>query len=163
MKKLIIFLFILPVFSLALNIKIPHNLVNYGVSKCFPVEKNTIGNSIKIFNPNLTIEDNKFKLKANYESQTFLKKFNGDIFLESSIRFDRDTSNIYLYRIKLLKITDGKKEYLPNDNLISKTLLSSIYPIIESKSIFNTKEHSLTKFLPINDISIVKNDLLIKF
>lgn len=163
MKKFILLLFIIPLYSLALNIKIPISALNFGVSKIFPIEKKVVGNNIKVFNPNLIIEDNKFKLKTNYESTILFKKFSGDMYFESDIRFDYISSNIYLNKVKLIKITNGKKEYLPENSFISSTLLNTIYGIIENKSIYNTKEHTLTKFLPIKDIDIVKNEFLVIF
>lgn len=163
MKKIFLLLVIIPLYALALSIKIPTSAINYGVSKIFPVEKAVVGNNIKVFNPSLTIEDNKFKLKTDYESKTFLKKFSGNMFFESDIRFDATTSKIYLDKVKLVKITNGKKEYLPESNFISRNLLKGIYALIESKSIYNTKEYTITKLLPIKDIDIVKNELLVIF
>lgn len=163
MKKLFLFLIVIPLYSLALSIKIPIVAIDYGISKVFPIEKTLVGNSIKVFNPKLIVEDNKFKLKTDYESKTILKKFSGNMFFESDIRFDPLTYDIYLDKVKLVKITNSKKEYLPESNFISRNLLKGIYTVIESKSIYNTKEHALTKLLPIKDIDIVKNELLVVF
>lgn len=163
MKKFILLFIILPFVSLAFSVAIPNVAIDYGIKQVFPVEKAKYGSKIKVFNPEIKIEDNKFKLKTDYTASILLKKFKGNMYFESNVRFDNMTNDLYLDKVKLVKITDGKHEFMPESNFISTALMNSIYPIVEKKSIYNTKEHSLTKLLPINDITINDNKLLVDF
>ena len=79
MKKFILLFIILPFVSLAFSVAIPNVAIDYGIKKVFPVEKAKYGSKIKVFNPDIKIEDNKFKLKTDYTASVLLKKFKGNM------------------------------------------------------------------------------------
>ena len=138
-KRFFSFLIFILLFTNAFSasITIPNSVIGFGVSRIFPIKKENTFSDIEIKYNDFYIENNKLKISLNYEANALTKKFNGNILINSDLRYDEVQKELFFKDIEIETITNNGKEYNINNSKILKSILKQAFKLIENKSFLN--------------------------
>ena len=120
--------------SPALSLSVPKMLIDNAVSKKFPKEKY----SVKLDNPVLRFnkDTQKIELCGTWASPLIQK--NGDFCIDFQPRWNKDTGEIEIAKLQLLKLTAGENKALPSS--VAGALNSSLLQLLDGTSVYKMPE-----------------------
>lgn len=118
----------------ALSLSVPKTMIDNAVNKKFPKEKY----SVKLDNPVLRFNKDKQKIAlcGTWASQLIQK--NGDFCIDFQPRWNKDTGEIEIAKLQLLKLTAGEDKALPSSAAIA--LNSSLLQLLDGTSVYKMPE-----------------------
>lgn len=118
----------------ALSLSVPKMLIDNAVSKKFPKEKY----SVKLDNPVLRFNKDKQKLELCGTWASALIQKNGDFCIDFQPRWNKDTGDIEIAKLHLLKLTAGEDKALPSS--VAAALNSSLLQLLDGTSVYKMPE-----------------------
>lgn len=120
--------------SHALSLSVPKMLIDNAVSKKFPKEKY----SVKLDNPVLRFNKDKQKIELCGTWASPLIQKNGDFCIDFQPRWNKDTGEIEIAKLHLLKLTAGEDKALPSS--VAGALNSSLLQLLDGTSVYKMPE-----------------------
>lgn len=143
------------------DIDLPKAKIQEILDKKFPIEKDSKLLSFSLFDPFLTLEENRFGINLSFKYNALGISNNGSLDIFGDIDYNRENGSFYLRNVEIrnLKLEDDKIKKLTS-NAISKALNSffALNPIykLEDKGL----KERLARFL-LKEIRIMEDKVLI--
>ena len=147
------------------SIKIPISVIQSRINSNFPLVKKLNYGTLTISNAKLLEQEGEDKLSVlptfNFTNFLLPKGLVGTIYMDSSIRYDEKTKNLFLKDLKVneIKLNDiSTSRFLTND--MKKTISNIASDAIENYPIYNLESKSIAANF-IKDIYIKNGDVYV--
>ena len=88
------------------TIRVPNSVIESKMKEKFPITKNFLVGKITVKNPKLSFKDNRIYLTTDYDASLLADRSEGVIELNSEIKFDEKTEQLYLVDMQVERILD---------------------------------------------------------
>ena len=88
------------------TLRVPNSIIESKAKEKFPITKNFLVGKITVKNPKISFKDNRIYLTTDYDASLLADRSEGVIGLNSEIKFDQKTSQLYLVDLQVDKILD---------------------------------------------------------
>ncbi len=88
------------------TIRVPNSVIETKAKEKFPITKNFLVGKITVKNPKVSFKDNRIYITTDYDASLLSDRSEGSIELNSEIKFDEKTSQLYLVDMQVEKILD---------------------------------------------------------
>ena len=88
------------------TIRVPNSVIEAKTKEKFPITKNFLVGKITVKNPKISFKDNRIYLTTDYDASLLADRSEGVIELNSEIRFDEKTEQLYLVDMQVERILD---------------------------------------------------------
>lgn len=88
------------------TIRVPKSVIESKAKEKFPITKNFLVGKITVKNPKISFKDNRIYIETDYDASLLANRSEGVIGLNSEIKFDQKTSQLYLVDLQVDKILD---------------------------------------------------------
>ena len=88
------------------TIRVPNSVIESKMKEKFPITKNFLVGKITVKNPKLSFKDNRIYLTTDYNASLLADRSEGVIELNSEIKFDEKTEQLYLVDMQVERILD---------------------------------------------------------
>ena len=88
------------------TIRVPKSVIESKAKEKFPITKNFLVGKITVKNPKISFKDNRIYLVTDYDASLLADRSEGVIELNSEIKFDEKTNQLYLVDMQVEKILD---------------------------------------------------------
>ena len=87
-------------------IRVPKSVIEAKTKEKFPITKNFLVGKITVKNPKISFKDNRIYLTTDYDASLLADRSEGVIELNSEIKFDEKTEQLYLVDMQVERILD---------------------------------------------------------
>ena len=88
------------------TLSVPKSIIQGKVDKKFPITKNFLLGKITVKNPKISFKDNRVYVVTDYDASLLADRSEGVIEVNSEIKFDENTNQLYLVDMQVEKILD---------------------------------------------------------
>lgn len=88
------------------TIRVPKSVIEAKTKEKFPITKNFLVGKITVKNPKISFKDNRIYLTTDYDASLLADRSEGVIELNSEIKFDEKTEQLYLVDMQVERILD---------------------------------------------------------
>ena len=88
------------------TIRVPKSVIEAKTKEKFPITKNFLVGKITVKNPKISFKDNRIYLTTDYDASLLADRSEGVIELNSEIKFDEKTEQLYLVNMQVERILD---------------------------------------------------------
>ena len=88
------------------TIRVPNSVIESKMKEKFPITKNFLVGKITVKNPKISFKDNRIYLTTDYDASLLADRSEGVIELNSEIKFDEKTEQLYLVDMQVERILD---------------------------------------------------------
>jgi hypothetical protein len=88
------------------TIRVPNSVIEAKTKEKFPITKNFLVGKITVKNPKISFKDNRIYLTTDYDASLLADRSEGVIELNSEIKFDEKTEQLYLVDMQVERILD---------------------------------------------------------
>ena len=118
----------------ALSLTVPKLLIDAAVGKKFPKEKY----SIRLDNPVLQLSRERQKIELCGQWSSPLVQKNGDFCIDFQPQWNKETGEVEIAKVKLLKLTVGENKALPTP--LASALNGSLLQLLDGTAIYKVPE-----------------------
>lgn len=118
----------------ALSFSIPKMLIDSAVSKKFPKEKY----SIRLDNPTLQLSRERQKIELCGKWSSKLVQKSGDFCIDFQPQWNKETGDIEIAKVKLLKMTAGEDKALPAQ--VASALNDTVLQLLDGTAVYKVPE-----------------------
>ncbi len=109
------------------TIRVPKSVIESKAREKFPITKNFLVGKVTAKNPKISFKNNRIYVEMDYDASLLASHSEGIIALNSEIKFDEKTSQLYLVDIQVDKILDKNKK-----DMISTPAAKSLKTIVSN-------------------------------
>ena len=118
----------------ALSLTVPKLLIDASVGKKFPKEKY----SIRLDNPVLQLSRERQKIELCGQWSSNLVQKNGDFCIDFQPQWNKDTGEVEIAKVKLLKLIAGEDKALPPP--LASALNGSLLQLLDGTAVYKVPE-----------------------
>lgn len=118
----------------ALSLTLPKRLISNAVSQKFPKEKY----SIRLDQPVLQLSQERQRIELCGQWSSKLVQKNGDFCIDFQPRWNKDTGEVEIAKVKLLKLTAGEDKALPPP--LASALNGSLLQLLDGTAVYKVPE-----------------------
>ena len=126
------------------TIRVPNSVIETKAKEKFPITKNFLVGKITVKNPKVSFKDNRIYITTDYDASLLSDRSEGSIELNSEIKFDEKTSQLYLVDMQVEKILDKNgKDMLTTP--VAKSMKTLITNYLETNPVYKYEQDDKKK------------------
>ena len=126
------------------TIRVPKSVIETKAREKFPITKNFLLGKATLKNPKISFKENRMYIETDYDVSLLSGRSEGVIELNSEIKFDEKTNNLYLVDLQIEKIIDNKgNEVGTSEEAKALKILLSNY--LETNPVYKYKDDKKVK------------------
>ena len=126
------------------TIRVPKSVIESKAKEKFPITKNFLVGKITVKNPKISFKDNRIYIATDYDASLMADRTEGIIELNSEIKFDEKTNQLYLVDMQVEKILDKNgKDMLTTP--VAKSMKTLITNYLETNPVYKYEQDDKKK------------------
>ena len=143
------------------TIRVPKSLIESKAREKFPITKNFLLGKVTAKNPKISFKNNRIYVEMDYDASLLANRSEGTISLNSEIKFDTKTNQLYLVDMQVDKILDknGKDMISTPAAKSLKTLISNY---LETNPVYKYDQEGKKKKVKVKNMFIKNGKLFVQ-
>ena len=143
------------------TIRVPNSVIESKMKEKFPITKNFLVGKITVKNPKISFKDNRIYLITDYDASLLADRSEGVIGLNSEIKFDQKTSQLYLVDLQVDKILDKNGKDMISTPA-AKSLKALISNYLETNPVYKYDQEGKKKKVKVKNMFIKNGKLFVQ-
>ncbi len=142
------------------TIRVPKSVIESKAKEKFPITKNFLVGKITVKNPKISFEGNRIYLTTDYDASLLADRSEGVIELNSEIKFDEKTSQLYLVDMQVEKILDKNGKDVVTTP-VARSMKALITNYLETNPVYKYEQDGKKK-VKVKDMFIKNGKLFVQ-
>ena len=143
------------------TIRVPKSVIESKAKEKFPITKNFLVGKITVKNPKISFKDNRIYLVTDYDASLLADRSEGVIGLNSEIKFDQKTSQLYLVDLQVDKILDKNGKDMISTPA-AKSLKALVSNYLETNPVYKYDQEGKKKKVKVKNMFIKNGKLFVQ-
>ena len=143
------------------TLRVPNSVIESKMKEKFPITKNFLVGKITVKNPKISFKDNRIYLITDYDASLLADRSEGVIGLNSEIKFDQKTSQLYLVDLQVDKILDKNGKDMISTPA-AKSLKALVSNYLETNPVYKYDQEGKKKKVKVKNIFIKNGKLFVQ-
>ncbi len=143
------------------TIRVPNSVIESKAKEKFPITKNFLLGKITVKNPKISFKDNRIYLITDYDASLLADRSEGVIGLNSEIKFDQKTSQLYLVDLQVDKILDKNGKDMISTPA-AKSLKALVSNYLETNPVYKYDQEGKKKKVKVKNMFIKNGKLFVQ-
>ena len=143
------------------TLSVPKPIIQGKVNKKFPITKNFLLGKITVKNPKISFKDNRIYIETDYDASLLANRSEGVIGLNSEIKFDQKTSQLYLVDLQVDKILDKNGKDMISTPA-AKSLKALVSNYLETNPVYKYDQEGKKKKVKVKNMFIKNGKLFVQ-
>ena len=143
------------------TLRVPNSVIESKMKEKFPITKNFLVGKITVKNPKLSFKDNRIYLTTDYDASLLADRSEGVIGLNSEIKFDQKTSQLYLVDLQVDKILDKNGKDMISTPA-AKSLKALVSNYLETNPVYKYDQEGKKKKVKVKNMFIKNGKLFVQ-
>ena len=143
------------------TIRVPKSVIESKAKEKFPITKNFLGGKITVKNPKISFKDNRIYIETDYDASLLANRSEGVIGLNSEIKFDQKTSQLYLVDLQVDKILDKNGKDMISTPA-AKSLKALVSNYLETNPVYKYDQEGKKKKVKVKNMFIKNGKLFVQ-
>ena len=143
------------------TIRVPNSVIESKMKEKFPITKNFLVGKITVKNPKISFKDNRIYLITDYDASLLADRSEGVIGLNSEIKFDQKTSQLYLVDLQVDKILDKNGKDMISTPA-AKSLKALVSNYLETNPVYKYDQEGKKKKVKVKNMFIKNGKLFVQ-
>ena len=143
------------------TLRVPNSVIESKMKEKFPITKNFLVGKITVKNPKISFKDNRIYLITDYDASLLADRSEGVIGLNSEIKFDQKTSQLYLVDLQVDKILDKNGKDMISTPA-AKSLKALVSNYLETNPVYKYDQEGKKKKVKVKNMFIKNGKLFVQ-
>ena len=143
------------------TIRVPKSVIESKAKEKFPITKNFLVGKITVKNPKISFKDNRIYIETDYNASLLANRSEGVIGLNSEIKFDQKTSQLYLVDLQVDKILDKNGKDMISTPA-AKSLKALVSNYLETNPVYKYDQEGKKKKVKVKNMFIKNGKLFVQ-
>ena len=143
------------------TIRVPKSVIESIAKEKFPITKNFLVGKITVKNPKISFKDNRIYIETDYDASLLANRSEGVIGLNSEIKFDQKTSQLYLVDLQVDKILDKNGKDMISTPA-AKSLKALVSNYLETNPVYKYDQEGKKKKVKVKNMFIKNGKLFVQ-
>ena len=143
------------------TIRVPKSVIESKAKEKFPITKNFLVGKITVKNPKISFKDDRIYIETDYDASLLANRSEGVIGLNSEIKFDQKTSQLYLVDLQVDKILDKNGKDMISTPA-AKSLKALVSNYLETKPVYKYDQEGKKKKVKVKNMFIKNGKLFVQ-
>ena len=143
------------------TIRVPKSVIESKAKEKFPITKNFLVGKITVKNPKISFKDNRIYIETDYDASLLANRSEGVIGLNSEIKFDQKTSQLYLVDLQVDKILDKNGKDMISTPA-AKSLKALVSNYLETNPVYKYDQEGNKKKVKVKNMFIKNGKLFVQ-
>ena len=143
------------------TLRVPNSVIESKMKEKFPITKNFLVGKITVKNPKISFKDNRIYLITDYDASLLADRSEGVIGLNSEIKFDQKTSQLYLVDLQVDKILDKNGKDMISTPA-AKSLKALVSNYLETNPVYKYDQEGNKKKVKVKNMFIKNGKLFVQ-
>ena len=143
------------------TIRVPKSVIESKAKEKFPITKNFLVGKITVKNPKISFKDNRIYIETDYDASLLANRSEGVIGLNSEIKFDQKTSQLYLVDLQVDKILDKNGKDMISTPA-AKSLKALVSNYLETNPVYKYDQEGKKKKVKVKNMFIKNGKLFVQ-
>ena len=143
------------------TLRVPNSVIESKMKEKFPITKNFLIGKITVKNPKISFKDNRIYLITDYDASLLADRSEGVIGLNSEIKFDQKTSQLYLVDLQVDKILDKNGKDMISTPA-AKSLKALVSNYLETNPVYKYDQEGKKKKVKVKNMFIKNGKLFVQ-
>mgnify|MGYP000931998252 CR=1 FL=1 len=143
------------------TIRVPKSVIESKAKEKFPITKNFLVGKITVKNPKISFKDNRIYLVTDYDASLLADRSEGVIELNSEIKFDEKTNQLYLVDMQVEKILDKNGKDVVTTP-VAKSMKALISNYLETNPVYKYDQEGKKKKVKVKNMFIKNGKLFVQ-
>ena len=143
------------------TIRVPKSVIESKAKEKFPITKNFLVGKITVKNPKKSFKDNRIYIETDYDASLLANRSEGVIGLNSEIKFDQKTSQLYLVDLQVDKILDKNGKDMISTPA-AKSLKALVSNYLETNPVYKYDQEGKKKKVKVKNMFIKNGKLFVQ-
>ena len=143
------------------TIRVPKSVIEAKTKEKFPITKNFLVGKITVKNPKISFKDNRIYIETDYDASLLANRSEGVIGLNSEIKFDQKTSQLYLVDLQVDKILDKNGKDMISTPA-AKSLKALVSNYLETNPVYKYDQEGKKKKVKVKNMFIKNGKLFVQ-
>jgi len=143
------------------TIRVPKSVIESKAKEKFPITKNFLVGKITVKNPKISFKDNRIYIETDYDASLLANRSEGVIGLNSEIKFDQKTSQLYLVDLQVDKILDKNGKDMISTPA-AKSLKALVSNYLETNPVYKYDQEGKKKKVEVKNMFIKNGKLFVQ-
>ena len=143
------------------TIRVPKSVIESKAKEKFPITKNFLVGKITVKNPKISFKDNRIYIETDYDASLLANRSEGVIGLNSEIKFDQKTSQLYLVDLQVDKILDKNGKDMISTPA-AKSLKALVSNYLETNPVYKYDQEGKKKEVKVKNMFIKNGKLFVQ-
>ena len=143
------------------TIRVPNSVIESKAKEKFPITKNFLLGKITVKNPKISFKDNRIYIETDYDASLLANRSEGVIGLNSEIKFDQKTSQLYLVDLQVDKILDKNGKDMISTPA-AKSLKALVSNYLETNPVYKYDQEGKKKKVKVKNMFIKNGKLFVQ-
>ena len=143
------------------TLRVPNSIIESKAKEKFPITKNFLVGKITVKNPKISFKDNRIYLITDYDASLLADRSEGVIGLNSEIKFDQKTSQLYLVDLQVDKILDKNGKDMISTPA-AKSLKALVSNYLETNPVYKYDQEGKKKKVKVKNMFIKNGKLFVQ-
>ena len=143
------------------TIRVPKSVIESKAREKFPITKNFLVGKITVKNPKISFKDNRIYIETDYDASLLANRSEGVIGLNSEIKFDQKTSQLYLVDLQVDKILDKNGKDMISTPA-AKSLKALVSNYLETNPVYKYDQEGKKKKVKVKNMFIKNGKLFVQ-
>ena len=143
------------------TIRVPKSVIESKAKEKFPITKNFLVGKITVKNPKISFKDNRIYIETDYDASLLANRSEGGIGLNSEIKFDQKTSQLYLVDLQVDKILDKNGKDMISTPA-AKSLKALVSNYLETNPVYKYDQEGKKKKVKVKNMFIKNGKLFVQ-
>ena len=141
--------------------RVPKSVIESKAKEKFPITKNFLVGKITVKNPKISFKDNRIYIETDYDASLLANRSEGVIGLNSEIKFDQKTSQLYLVDLQVDKILDKNGKDMISTPA-AKSLKALVSNYLETNPVYKYDQEGKKKKVKVKNMFIKNGKLFVQ-
>ena len=143
------------------TIRVPKSVIESKAKEKFPITKNFLVGKITVKNPKISFKDNRIYIETDYDASLLANRSEGVSGLNSEIKFDQKTSQLYLVDLQVDKILDKNGKDMISTPA-AKSLKALVSNYLETNPVYKYDQEGKKKKVKVKNMFIKNGKLFVQ-
>ena len=143
------------------TLRVPKSVIESKAKEKFPITKNFLVGKITVKNPKISFKDNRIYIETDYDASLLANRSEGVIGLNSEIKFDQKTSQLYLVDLQVDKILDKNGKDMISTPA-AKSLKALVSNYLETNPVYKYDQEGKKKKVKVKNMFIKNGKLFVQ-
>ena len=143
------------------TIRVPKSVIESKAKEKFPITKNFLVGKITVKNPKISFKDNRIYIETDYDASLLANRSEGVMGLNSEIKFDQKTSQLYLVDLQVDKILDKNGKDMISTPA-AKSLKALVSNYLETNPVYKYDQEGKKKKVKVKNMFIKNGKLFVQ-